>query len=55
MGIYDLILIVSFEGKWKRFKAAEATNGDPEARGPEGVLPAPGVPTQALRAVERAR
>ncbi|XP_044014083.1 GATA zinc finger domain-containing protein 8 [Aphidius gifuensis] len=41
--------------KWKRFKASEAINGDPESRDGGGVLPAPGVPVQALRGGERAR
>ncbi|XP_015113501.1 serine/arginine repetitive matrix protein 1 [Diachasma alloeum] len=53
--IWWAVTMIRLARKWKRFKAAEATNGDPEARGPEGVLPAPGVPTQALRGVERAR
>jgi len=42
-------------GKYKRFKASEAASNDLEARGGEpGPLP-PGVPSQALREVERAR
>ncbi|XP_063990577.1 uncharacterized protein LOC135169466 isoform X1 [Diachasmimorpha longicaudata] len=53
--IWWAVTMIRLARKWKRFKAAEATNGDPEARGPEGVLPAPGVPTHALRGVERAR
>ncbi|KAK0082254.1 hypothetical protein PV325_010792 [Microctonus aethiopoides] len=49
------VTMIRLAKKWKRFKTAEATNSDPEARGSEGILPAPGVPTHALRGMERAR
>ncbi|XP_034935826.1 protein stum [Chelonus insularis] len=50
------VTMIRLARKWKRFKATEASNNDPEARGDERtVLPAPGVPTQALREMERTR
>ncbi|XP_029680194.1 protein stum [Formica exsecta] len=49
------VTMVRLARKYKRFKASEAANNDPEARGGEsGPLP-PGVPSQALREMERAR
>lgn len=42
-------------GKYKRFRASEAANNDPEARGGEPAAVPPGVPSQALREMERAR
>ena len=44
--------------KYKRFKDSEAAANDPEARGAAAetaTLPTPGVPSQALRGIERAR
>lgn len=43
----------SVSGKYKRFKASEAASNDPEARGGEGTALPPGVPSQALRGMER--
>ncbi|KAK2583769.1 hypothetical protein KPH14_009678 [Odynerus spinipes] len=49
------VMMVRLARKYKRFKASEAANGDPEARtGDASALP-PGVPSQSLRGVERAR
>ncbi|KMQ98270.1 protein spec3 [Lasius niger] len=48
-------LLITYRRKYKRFKASEAASNDLEARGGEpGPLP-PGVPSQALREMERAR
>ncbi|KAG8039182.1 hypothetical protein G9C98_003489 [Cotesia typhae] len=50
------VTMIRLARKWKRFKAAEASSNDLEAGGDtDGGLPAPGVPTQALREMERAR
>lgn len=46
--------MVRLARKYKRFKDSEAAHNDPEARGGEPALP-PGVPSQALRGMERAR
>ncbi|XP_072751267.1 uncharacterized protein Stum [Anoplolepis gracilipes] len=49
------ITMVRLARKYKRFKASEAASNDPEATGGDsGPLP-PGVPSQALREMERAR
>ncbi|XP_053981328.1 protein stum [Hylaeus volcanicus] len=49
------VTLVRLARKYKRFKASEAASNDPEARGgDQGPLP-PGVPSQALRGMERAR
>lgn len=53
--IYITYKTCHIAGKYKRFKASEAASNDLEARGGEpGPLP-PGVPSQALREMERAR
>ncbi|XP_076667961.1 mechanosensory transduction mediator stumble isoform X2 [Andrena cerasifolii] len=49
------VTLVRLARKYKRFKASEAASNDPEARGGEGAALPPGVPSQALRGVERAR
>lgn len=49
-------IIILLPGKYKRQKELAVLPNDPEARGPEpATLPAPGVPSQALRGVERPR
>nr|XP_012234349.1 PREDICTED: protein stum [Linepithema humile]XP_012234350.1 PREDICTED: protein stum [Linepithema humile] len=47
--------MVRLARKYKRFRASEAANNDPEARGGEPATMPPGVPSQALREMERAR
>lgn len=44
-------------GKYKRFKASEAASNDPETgtRDEEPAALPPGVPSQALRGMERVR
>ncbi|KYN01874.1 Protein SPEC3 [Cyphomyrmex costatus] len=49
------VTMVRLARKYKRFKISEATNNDPEARGGEPAALPPGVPSQALRGMERAR
>ncbi|XP_011637838.1 dentin sialophosphoprotein, partial [Pogonomyrmex barbatus] len=49
------VTMVRLARKYKRFKASEAANNDPEARGGEAAPLPPGVPSQALRGMERAR
>ncbi|XP_018050563.1 PREDICTED: protein stum [Atta colombica] len=48
------VTMVRLARKYKRFKISEATNNDPERGGESAALP-PGVPSQALRGMERAR
>ncbi|KYN31727.1 Protein SPEC3 [Trachymyrmex septentrionalis] len=48
------VTMVRLARKYKRFKISEATNNDPERGGEPAALP-PGVPSQALRGMERAR
>ncbi|XP_078041398.1 mechanosensory transduction mediator stumble [Augochlora pura] len=48
------VTLVRLARKYKRFKASEAASNDPEARGGEAALP-PGVPSQVLRGIDRAR
>ena len=56
MIIKELTRII-FSGKYKRFKASEAASNDPEtgARDEEPAALPPGVPSQALRGLERVR
>ncbi|XP_076245541.1 mechanosensory transduction mediator stumble [Calliopsis andreniformis] len=49
------VTLVRLARKYKRFKASEAAINDPEARGGDGAPLPPGVPSQALRGVERGR
>ncbi|XP_076645585.1 mechanosensory transduction mediator stumble isoform X2 [Halictus rubicundus] len=49
------VTLVRLARKYKRFKASEAASNDPEARGGESTALPPGVPSQALRGMERAR
>ncbi|CAL7946078.1 unnamed protein product [Xylocopa violacea] len=49
------VTLVRLARKYKRFKASEAASNDPEARGGEPATLPPGVPSQALRGMERAR
>ncbi|XP_011687305.1 PREDICTED: uncharacterized protein LOC105449672 [Wasmannia auropunctata] len=49
------VTMVRLARKYKRFKDSEAANNDPEARGGEPAALPPGVPSQALRGMERAR
>lgn len=49
------VTMVRLARKYKRFKASEAASNDPEARGGEPAPLPPGVPSQALRGMERAR
>nr|XP_003703849.1 PREDICTED: protein stum [Megachile rotundata] len=48
------VTLVRLARKYKRFKASEAAINDPEARGEPAALP-PGVPSHALRGMERTR
>ncbi|XP_011056798.1 PREDICTED: protein stum-like isoform X1 [Acromyrmex echinatior] len=48
------VTMVRLARKYKRFKISEATNNDLERGGESAALP-PGVPSQALRGMERAR
>ncbi|XP_066586724.1 protein stum [Prorops nasuta] len=48
------ITMIKLARKYKRFKDSEAASGDPEARAGEAALP-PGVPSNAMREMERAR
>ncbi|XP_076622370.1 mechanosensory transduction mediator stumble [Colletes latitarsis] len=49
------VTLVRLARKYKRFKASEAASNDPEARGGEPTALPPGVPSQALRGIERTR
>ncbi|XP_014610453.1 PREDICTED: protein stum [Polistes canadensis] len=49
------VTMIRLARKYKRYKASEAANGDPEARTGEGSGLPPGVPSQSLRGIERAR
>nr|XP_050862347.1 protein stum [Vespula vulgaris] len=49
------VTMVRLARKYKRYKASEAANGDPEARTGEGSGISPGLPSQSLRGIERAR
>ncbi|XP_076297890.1 mechanosensory transduction mediator stumble [Lasioglossum baleicum] len=49
------VTLVRLARKYKRFKASEAASNDPEARGGESTVLPPGVPSQALMGMERAR
>ncbi|XP_015172626.1 PREDICTED: uncharacterized protein LOC107064447 [Polistes dominula] len=49
------LTMIRLARKYKRYKASEAANGDPEARTGEGSGLPPGVPSQSLRGIERAR
>ncbi|XP_035723388.1 cell wall protein IFF6-like [Vespa mandarinia] len=49
------VTMVRLARKYKRYKASEAANGDPEARTGEGSGIPPGLPSQSLRGIERAR
>ncbi|XP_033340186.2 mechanosensory transduction mediator stumble [Megalopta genalis] len=49
------VTLVRLARKYKRFKASEAASNDPEARAGEAAALPPGVPSQILRGVERAR
>ncbi|KAL2711845.1 putative serine/threonine-protein kinase ndrD [Vespula squamosa] len=49
------VTMVRLARKYKRYKASEAVNGDPEARTGEGSGIPPGLPSQSLRGIERAR
>ncbi|XP_011869652.1 PREDICTED: protein stum-like [Vollenhovia emeryi] len=49
------VTMVRLARKYKRVKDSEAANSDPEARGGEPAPLPPGVPSQALRGMERAR
>ncbi|XP_014489536.1 PREDICTED: protein stum-like [Dinoponera quadriceps] len=49
------VTMVRLARKYKRFKASEAVSNDLEARGGEPAALPPGVPSQALRGIERAR
>ncbi|XP_033188631.1 mechanosensory transduction mediator stumble [Bombus vancouverensis nearcticus] len=49
------VTLVRLARKYKRFKASEAANNDPEARGGEPAALPPGVPSHVLRGMERAR
>ncbi|CAK9830861.1 Protein stum [Anthophora retusa] len=49
------VTLVRLARKYKRFKASEAAINDPEARGGEPAALPPGVPSQALRGMERVR
>ncbi|XP_071649309.1 uncharacterized protein Stum [Temnothorax longispinosus] len=49
------VTMVRLARKYKRFKVSEAASNDPEARGGEPASLPPGVPSQALRGMERAR
>ncbi|CAK9806237.1 Protein stum [Anthophora quadrimaculata] len=49
------VTLVRLARKYKRFKASEAAINDPEARGGEPAALPPGVPSQALRGMDRVR
>ncbi|XP_076220577.1 mechanosensory transduction mediator stumble [Nomia melanderi] len=49
------VTLVRLARKYKRFKASEAASNDPEARAGEPTALPPGVPSQALRGMERGR
>lgn len=55
--IKELTRMFFYLGKYKRFKASEAASNDPEtgARDEEPAALPPGVPSQALRGMERVR
>ncbi|XP_015584721.1 protein stum [Cephus cinctus] len=49
------VTMVRLARKYKRFRDSEAASADPEARAGEPAALPPGVPSQALRGMERAR
>lgn len=49
------VTLVRLARKYRRFKASEAANNDPEARAGEPPVLPPGMPSQAFREIERAR